>query len=41
MSMTAVEAAQARGWRETYFNPLTLPYWGIHLTAIVEMITNH
>jgi hypothetical protein len=33
--MTAVENAQAKGWREVYFNPLTIPYWGIHVTAIV------
>jgi stearoyl-CoA desaturase (delta-9 desaturase) len=33
--MTAVEAAQAKGWREIYFNPLSIPYWGLHLTAII------
>src|ERR1041384_3622596 len=35
MSMTAVEAAQAKGWRQVYFNSLSIPYWGIHVTAIV------
>ena len=35
MSMTAVEAAQAKGWRQVYFNSLSIPYWGIHITAIV------
>jgi stearoyl-CoA desaturase (delta-9 desaturase) len=34
MSITAVESAQARGWRKTYFNVATLPYWGIHVAAI-------
>ncbi len=38
MSKTSVEAAQAKGWREVYFNPLTLPYWGIHLTALVGVV---
>ncbi|NVB78037.1 MAG: acyl-CoA desaturase [Kofleriaceae bacterium] len=33
--MTAVEAAQARGWRHVYFNALTLPFWGVHILAIV------
>jgi len=35
MSTTAVEAAQAKGWRQVYFNSLSIPYWGIHLTALV------
>ena len=35
MAMTSVEAAQARGWRRTYLNLGTLPYWGIHVAAIV------
>lgn len=34
-SMTAVEAAQAKGWRHVYFNALTLPFWGVHILAIV------
>ena len=35
MSETAVQRAQARGWRRTYFNVLTIPYWGVHLLAII------
>jgi stearoyl-CoA desaturase (Delta-9 desaturase) len=35
MSTTAVQDAQARGWRRTYFNALTIPYWGVHILAIV------
>ncbi len=33
--MTSVEAARARGWRHVYFNSLTIPYWGVHLLAII------
>jgi len=35
MSMNVVEAAQAKGWRGVYFHPGTLPYWGIHVAAVV------
>lgn len=31
----AVAAAQARGFWRVYFNPLTIPYWGVHLLAII------
>ena len=31
----AVAAAQARGFWRVYFNPLTIPYWGVHILAIV------
>jgi stearoyl-CoA desaturase (delta-9 desaturase) len=24
-----------RSWRQTYFNAMTLPYWGVHILAIV------
>ncbi|HEY0191201.1 MAG TPA: hypothetical protein VGC42_08790, partial [Kofleriaceae bacterium] len=34
----AVEAAQAKGWRPTYFNALTIPYWGIHAAAIIGVV---
>ncbi len=37
MSVTAVEAAQAKGWRHVYFNALTIPFWGIHVLAIVGL----
>ncbi len=33
--MSAVAAAAARGWRRIYFNALTIPYWGVHVLAIV------
>src|ERR1051325_11024306 len=35
MSMTAVEVAQAKGWRHVYFKRLTVAYWGIHATALI------
>jgi len=35
MSQTAVQSAQARGWRRVYFNALSIPYWGVHVLAIV------
>ena len=31
----AVAAAQARGFWRVYFNALTIPYWGVHILAIV------
>jgi len=34
MSTTAVETAQARGWRRVYFHGGTIPYWSIHVAAI-------
>ncbi len=39
MSVNAVDAAQAKGWRHVYFNVLTIPYWGIHALAIVGLAT--
>jgi stearoyl-CoA desaturase (delta-9 desaturase) len=30
-----VAAAQARGFWRVYANPLTIPYWGVHILAIV------
>jgi stearoyl-CoA desaturase (Delta-9 desaturase) len=35
MSVTAVERAQAQGWRHIYFNALSIPFWGVHILAIV------
>lgn len=32
-------AAQAGGLMRTYLNPLTLPYWGVHVLAIVGVVT--
>jgi stearoyl-CoA desaturase (delta-9 desaturase) len=37
MDVTAVEAAQANGWRRVYFNALTIPFWGIHVLAIIGL----
>lgn len=33
--MNAVVEAQAKGWRRTYLNALTIPFWGVHILAIV------
>src|SRR5687767_13327281 len=33
--MSNVAAAQARGFWRTYFNALTIPYWGVHILAVV------
>jgi stearoyl-CoA desaturase (Delta-9 desaturase) len=33
--MASVAAAAARGWRRIYFNALTIPFWGLHVLAIV------
>src|SRR5918996_1681295 len=35
MRVTAVDKAQAAGWRRIYFNSLSLPFWGVHVLAIV------
>ena len=35
MNVTAVERAQAQGVRHVYFNALSLPFWGVHILAIV------
>jgi len=35
MSVTAVERAQQQGWRRVYFNLLSIPFWGVHVLAIV------
>jgi stearoyl-CoA desaturase (delta-9 desaturase) len=35
MAATALEAAQRKGWRRIYFNALSIPYWGVHILAIV------
>ena len=37
--MNAVEAARAHGWRRVYFNALTIPFWGVHVLAIVGLAT--
>ena len=35
MAVNAVDRAQAAGWRSIYFNALSLPFWGVHVLAIV------
>jgi stearoyl-CoA desaturase (delta-9 desaturase) len=35
MTVNAVAEAQAKGWRSTYFNTLSIPFWGVHILAIV------
>jgi stearoyl-CoA desaturase (delta-9 desaturase) len=35
--VTPVEVAQAKGWRHVYFNTLTIPFWGVHVLAIVGL----
>ena len=35
MAMSSVAQAASRSWREIYFNALTIPYWGVHVLAIV------
>src|SRR5258708_23433713 len=39
VAMNAVEAARAHGWRRVYFNALTIPFWGVHVLAIVGLAT--
>jgi stearoyl-CoA desaturase (Delta-9 desaturase) len=34
---TSVDAARAKGWRHVYFNALTIPFWGVHILAIVGL----
>src|SRR5580765_7073961 len=36
--MTAVETAQAKGWRHVYLNWMTLPFWGVHVLALVGVV---
>ncbi|HEY0255629.1 MAG TPA: acyl-CoA desaturase [Kofleriaceae bacterium] len=36
--MNAVAQAQAQGWRSIYLNALTLPFWGVHLLAIIGVV---
>ena len=35
MSATTVQAASNRGFLRVYFNALTIPYWAIHIAAVV------
>lgn len=36
--MNDVALAQAKGWRATYFHPLTIPFWAIHATALLGVL---
>jgi stearoyl-CoA desaturase (delta-9 desaturase) len=36
--MTAVDTAQAKGWRHVYFNWMTLPFWGVHALAVAGIV---
>ena len=38
MTVTPVEKAQAKGWRHVYFNALSIPFWGVHILAIVGIV---
>ncbi|MEO8551586.1 MAG: acyl-CoA desaturase [Kofleriaceae bacterium] len=33
--MNAVAEASAKGWRHVYFNVLSIPFWGVHILAVV------
>ncbi len=35
--MNAIEKAQAAGWRKIYFNIGTIPYWAVHIAAVVGL----
>jgi len=35
MAMSSVIDASARSWRRIYFNALSIPFWGVHVLAIV------
>ena len=36
--MNTVEAAQSRGWRAIYVNPVSAFFWGVHVAALVGAI---
>ena len=33
--MASVEEASRKGWRRIYFNAASIPFWGVHLLAII------
>jgi stearoyl-CoA desaturase (delta-9 desaturase) len=37
--MNAVDTARARGFRGIYLHPNTIPYWGVHVLAIIGLVT--
>ncbi len=36
--MTSVAASRSSGWRRTYLHAGTIPFWGVHVVAIVGVI---
>jgi len=36
--MTAVDTAQAKGWRHVYFNSMTLGFLGVHALALAGIV---
>jgi stearoyl-CoA desaturase (delta-9 desaturase) len=36
--MGSVADASAKSWRRIYFNPLAIPFWGVHILAIVGVV---
>ncbi len=36
--MVTARSAQAPGWQKTYAHLMTIPYWGVHLLALVGII---
>jgi stearoyl-CoA desaturase (Delta-9 desaturase) len=38
MPMSSIEAAQARSWRAIYFRSSTIPYWSIHVAAVIGVV---
>jgi stearoyl-CoA desaturase (delta-9 desaturase) len=35
-----VALAKARGWRATYLNVKTIPWWGVHIAAVVGVVAS-
>jgi len=33
--VNAVAEASSKGWRHIYFNALSIPFWGVHVLAVV------
>jgi stearoyl-CoA desaturase (delta-9 desaturase) len=36
--MVSARAAQARGWQKTYLHLATIPYWGVHVMALIGIV---
>ena len=37
LSMSSVAEASAQSWRRIYFNVLSIPFWGVHVLAVVGL----